>query len=176
MNGRKWTEDEDIYLEYFVYESDSNIEDAAKHLNRSKGAVSTRLTYLRDKSDAVVYIKRRWTEQEDEFIKMYYRQLPDKNIAIRLNRSEQAVKSRRGYLSLSRIRPITRHKAKILELIRKGCYRPEIAKELDIDEKSLSRFLKMNNIYCPAVPYEERSRKIKELERRHITNAIPRKN
>ncbi|EMZ7967095.1 hypothetical protein ABE648_002313, partial [Listeria monocytogenes] len=31
----EWTEDEDIYLEYFVYENDDNISKAAEFLGRT---------------------------------------------------------------------------------------------------------------------------------------------
>ncbi|KET11511.1 hypothetical protein JHQ42_15915, partial [Listeria monocytogenes] len=34
----EWTEDEDIYLEYFVYENDDNISKAAEFLGRTKDA------------------------------------------------------------------------------------------------------------------------------------------
>lgn len=169
-NGKIWTEDEDIYLEYFVYQGDSSMAEAAEYLGRSTGAVSARLTYLREKNKSVLYVKRRWTDKEDSFINQHYRHLTDEVIGLRLNRTSQAIKTRRKFLKLSRVQPITKHKKKIIELISKGYYRPEIAKELDINANSLSTFLRMNNIYCPVVPYAERTRRIKEFESRCISN------
>lgn len=162
MNGRKWTEDEDIYLEYFVYENDATIQAAARFLNRTEGAVNTRLTALRKNDAKTAYMKRRWKKSEDQFLKDHYKLMTDELLSKRLMRTIQSIKSRRKYLRLSRTRPVHIHKKKILELIKEGYYRTEIAKELDVDVKSLSTFLRQNNIYCKPVLGEQRTEKMKQ--------------
>lgn len=37
--AKKWTEDDDIYLEYFVFEGDTLVEEAADFLGRSFGEI-----------------------------------------------------------------------------------------------------------------------------------------
>lgn len=166
--ARRWTEDEDIYLEYFAFEGDSSIQEAADFLNRSKAAVVSRLQHLRKKDSSVRCLKRKWSEKEDEFLKKNYRVMKNSEIAESLRRTSAAVDQRKKKLKLRTIRPITVHKDKIIDLIQKGYYRPEIAKELNINEASLVNFLKHNNIYCKPVPYKMRTKKIREINERRL--------
>jgi dsDNA-specific endonuclease/ATPase MutS2 len=169
MNGRRWTEDEDIYLEYFVLNGDTPITEAANFLDRSWGATCTRLTELRKIDPNVHYVKKRWSSKEDEFLKQNHQMLTDDQLAQSLNRTVEAVKTRRvKHLRLIKNQKITAKKKEIKELIEKGYYRPEISKKIDVDEKSLSTFLRLNNIHCPEVPYSQRTAKMKEVENRYI--------
>ncbi|NSP64419.1 hypothetical protein HRF19_05465 [Enterococcus faecalis] len=160
--AKKWTEDDDIYLEYFVFEGDTLVEEAADFLGRSFGAVCTRLTELRKKDPEVRYLKRRWSKKEDDFLRRNYRSISTNDSSLALNRTTESVKSRRAFLGLTLIRPITPRKDEVRELIKNGYYSPHVAKTLNIDDISLSKFLKINNIYCPAVPYEKRTKEAKK--------------
>lgn len=160
--GRRWTEDDDIYLEYFAYQGDSSIQEAAEFLNRSKAAVVARLQHLRKKDKNVRCLKRKWTNKEDAFLKRNYFLMKNAELAESLDRSKAAVDQRKAVLGLRVIKPISIHKEKIIELINKGYYRPEVAKELDINVDSLRHFLIINNIKCRPVPYELRTKKIRE--------------
>lgn len=164
----RWTEDEDVYLEYFAYEGDSGIQEADEYLNRSKAAVVSRLQYLRKKDSNVRCLKRKWSEKEDEFLRKNYRVMKNNELAKRLGRTCAAVDQRKKILELRTIRPITVHKDKIIELIQKGYYRPEIAKELNINEASLVKFLIINKIYCKPVPYKMRTKQIREINERRL--------
>lgn len=164
----RWAEDEDIYLEYFAYEGDSSIQEAAEFLNRSKAAVVSRLQYLRKKDSSVRYLKRKWSEKEDEFLRKNYRVMKNDDLAKRLGRTPAAVDQRKKVLELRIIRPITIHRDRIINLIQRGYYRPEIAKELNINEASLVNFLIINKIYCKPVPYELRTKKIREINERRL--------
>lgn len=64
-----WSDDEDIYLEYFVYERDVNIMEAAEFLGRTKVAVVNRLAVLRKRDENVGYIRRPWTKKRRRDIK-----------------------------------------------------------------------------------------------------------
>ena len=93
----RWTEDEDVYLEYFAYEGDSGIQEAAEYLNRSKAAVVSRLQYLRKKDSNVRCLKRKWSEKEDEFLRKNYRVMKKNELAKRLGRTCAAVDQRKKY-------------------------------------------------------------------------------
>ncbi|WP_348922056.1 hypothetical protein [Enterococcus rotai] len=159
--GRRWVEDDDIYLEYYVYSGDGNIKQAADFLGRSPAAVVARLTKLRKEDRSVLRLKRKWLQKEDDFLKNNYKTMSNEQLSQRLGRSIPAIVSRKQTLDLRTIRPIAIHREKILELIDQGYYRPEIAKELNINEASLVNFLLINNIHCDDVPYSERTRKMR---------------
>ncbi|MBF2563121.1 hypothetical protein [Listeria seeligeri] len=98
---RKWTEDEDAYLAYFACCNDAKIQDAADYLERTLYSVENRLEYLR-KTGEVSYMRPRWTQKEDKFIREHYSSLSLKDIAKRLNRSYSAIKRRAWVLSVKR--------------------------------------------------------------------------
>ncbi|HFL0060679.1 TPA: hypothetical protein ACGX1Y_002412 [Listeria monocytogenes] len=102
-----WTEDDDIYLEYFVFENDTNINEAAEFLNRTHNAVRTRIVNLRKKDTSVAYIRKRWTEKEDDFLKNNYKAMSDVVLAERLQRTKGAVTGRKRTLGLQKIYKLT---------------------------------------------------------------------
>ncbi|HEM1440059.1 hypothetical protein ORY89_06380 [Listeria monocytogenes] len=102
-----WSEDDDIYLEYFVFENDTNINEAAEFLNRTHNAVRTRIVNLRKKDSSVAYIRKPWTEKEDDFLKNNYKAMSDKVLAERLQRTKGAVTGRKRLLGLKKIYKVT---------------------------------------------------------------------
>ncbi|WP_270745016.1 hypothetical protein [Lactococcus petauri] len=163
---KRWTEDEDDYLKYFVFSGDSTLKDAAELLGKTPGAVSARLTELRKIDRSVQYLNRRWTEKEDDYLRENYLKYDTKILSKNLGRTVESVKSRKSHLKLSLVRPITKHKKIIIALANKGYYRKEIARFLNIDEKSLANFLRLNKIHCDYVPLNERTKDLKKV----ITN------
>lgn len=159
---KRWTEDEDDYLKYFVFSGDSTIKDAAELLEKTPAAVSARLTELRKIDQSVQYLHRRWTEKEDNYLKANYLKYDAKILAKNLGRTVESVKSRKAQLKLSLVRPVTKHKEIIVALANKGYYRKEIARFLNIDEKSLATFLRLNKIHCDYVPLAERTKNLKK--------------
>ncbi|MFS1030303.1 hypothetical protein ACFC89_16905 [Enterococcus casseliflavus] len=97
---KNWTEDDLIYLEYFVYEGDEKLKEAAKFLGRSLNAVECMLQRLRKENKDVCYMQKNWTEAEDDFIRKYYKVMSGPAIAIRLGRTYGAVRDRRSFLGL----------------------------------------------------------------------------
>lgn len=159
--AEKWTEDDDIYLEYFAYDGDAPIKDAAEFLNRTKAATVCRLVNLRKNNKDVHYIKKKWSLKEDEFLKNNYSNMNNLQLSERLNRTPAAVSIRKSTLGLKVIKPIAIHREKIIEMSKQGYYRTQIAKELNINVDSLRKFLIDNEIDCVPVPYELRSKKFK---------------
>ncbi|EOG9484143.1 hypothetical protein ACLLFN_003206, partial [Listeria monocytogenes] len=97
----EWTEDEDIYLEYFVYENDDNISKAAEFLGRTKDAVINRLVKLRKRDSSVSFIRRPWTKKEDEILKNNYIIMSNDQLAERLRRTKASVAARKVLLGLT---------------------------------------------------------------------------
>ncbi|MBC2242241.1 hypothetical protein [Listeria booriae] len=151
-----WTEDEDVYLAYFVYENDTDIGEAAIFLNRSRNAVKSRLVSLRKRDDSVGYIRRKWTEEEDEFLRQNYKIMSNKSLGESLRRTSAAIDYRKRFLKLKPSRAVSIHRNRIIDMAAKGYYRTEIAKELDINVIALNGFLAKNNIYCEKKPMRER--------------------
>lgn len=160
---KRWTEDEDDYLKYFVFSGEATIKDAAELLGRSSGSVSARLTELRRSDSSVQYLHRRWTDKEDDYLRENYLKYDTKILSKNLGRSVESVKSRKAQLKLSLVRPITKHREIIVSLANKGYYRKEIACFLNIDEKSLANFLRLNKIHCDYVPLSERTKNLKKV-------------
>ncbi|WP_406834413.1 hypothetical protein ABLU29_09710 [Lactococcus lactis] len=90
---KRWTEDEDDYLKYFVFSGDSAIKDAAELLEKTPAAVSARLTELRKIDQSVQYLYRRWTEKEDNYLRENYLKYNAKILAKNLGRTVESVKS-----------------------------------------------------------------------------------
>lgn len=160
---KRWTEDDDDYLKYFVFSGDSTIKEAAELLEKTPAAVSTRLTELRKIDQSVHYLHRRWTEKEDDYLRENYLKYDAKILAKNLGRTVESVKSRKSQLRLTIVRPVAKHRKTIIAMAKKGYYRKEIARFLNIDEKSLATFLRMNKIYCEYVPTSERTKDLKKV-------------
>lgn len=140
-----WTEDDLIYLEYFVYEGDEKLKEAAKFLGRTLGAVETMLKRLRKENKNVYYINKKWTEKEDDFIRKNYQTMSGPTIAIRLGCTYGAVKNRRSFLGLKQKR--TKEKeGEIRKLLAEGYYLSQIARELGINLNTLRTYCITNEI------------------------------
>lgn len=161
--AKKWTEDEDIYLEYLAFQGDANLQEAAEFLGRTVAAIVSRLVLLRKRNNEVCYLREPWSEKEDNFLRNNYKTLKNNQLAESLNRTVPAVSNRKKLLGLKSIRPIAVHREKIIEMARRGFYRSDIAKELNINEASLRVFLINEKIYCERVPYSISTEKIRKL-------------
>lgn len=112
MRYRSWTDEEDEYIAYFVACNDTNLQEAADFLGRTLSSVENRLAKLRQKGK-ILYMRREWTEEEDEYIeKTYYLKSAD-YIAYKLNRSVFAVRNRASKLGVSEKLPENRRKRNV---------------------------------------------------------------
>lgn len=156
MSDKKWTEDEDIYLEYFISEGDTNLSEAAAFLKRSYNSVASRCDFLRRNNPELPFFNRKWTKKEDDFIRAHYQSLTYKNISTRLNRSVQAVDYRIRYLGLKKTKALKEYDEEIRILANKGCSYSEIARELNLIASSVSNYAKKNNINVRKLTKSER--------------------
>lgn len=132
-----WTEDELIYLEYFVYENDATLKEAAEFLGRSLIAVRSKLHEMRKEVGGIGYMGKQWTKQEEAFIKNSYQILTCSEIASRLSKSTIAVSSHAFKLGLKKTKKVKEQDAKIRTLISEGYYLSQISRELGINKDSL---------------------------------------
>ncbi|MCX8074141.1 MAG: hypothetical protein N2749_00955 [Clostridia bacterium] len=107
-NNRPWTIDEENYL-IKNYTIKSNIE-LSDYLNRSMQSIRTKASKLnlkkekrkkKKEKEKNIFLKR-WTKEEEEYIKKYY---PSENISLiseKLGRSEMAIIKKANYLGVKR--------------------------------------------------------------------------
>lgn len=160
--GRRWTEDEDIYLEYFVYGNDGKIHEAADFLGRSVGAVHARLYILRQNDTTVSMTNRRWTISEQEYLKRHHSAMSVRNMARRLRRSESSVAWRLNMLGLTKTKSIEMYDAEIRNLAENGYYLSQVVRALGIRKSSLVSYAKRNRIEFRKATGEEMIAALKE--------------
>ncbi|QDA74613.1 hypothetical protein EOT00_06530 [Listeria seeligeri] len=142
-----WSEEDDIYLEYFVFENDANINEAAAFLNRTHNAVRTRIINLRKEDSSVAYIRKPWTAKEDDFLKNNYKVMSDAMLAERLRRTKGAVTGRKRTLGLKKIYKITTSQdKKIRSLGSAGHTITEIADAVQVPRRVVCSYVHNHNI------------------------------
>ena len=152
---RKWTEDELVYLEYFVFENDTQLIDASKHLNRSTNAIRKKLCKMRKEDNFRCYMHRLWSEKEDEFLKKHYLSMKNKYIADRLNRTVGAVEFRAKKLGLTKHKKIKELDTEIRRLIDEDYYLSQICTKLNIKMSSLIAHCQREKIPYKKMPRTE---------------------
>lgn len=165
MNGKKWTEDEEIYLEYYLFDGEMKDYKAAEEfLRRSNRSISAKVTDMKKQGVPINNFKRRWTEEEVVFLKRHYSILKPKNIAHRLNRTTAAVQEKARLLGISKeSRP--RHKdAEIRWLAERGLTRREIAHQTGMSYDSIRNYVFYNNIEVKPVSINERIRFMRKYQ------------
>lgn len=159
--SKNWTEDEDIYLEYYLFSQDGKLEEAAKFLGRSLNAVIKHASILR-KGRKDYYICRKWTEEEDNYIKANYKSVSYQSIGLRLGRSQKAVSNRARHLGLRKNNSLIALDSKIRKMANEGDYPADIARNLNLDYETLREYLNKHNITYQAMPTEESLKKARE--------------
>lgn len=147
--GKRWTEDDDIYLAYFVFgfEDGDRVHDAAEFLNRSHAATIQRIRYLRKRNiDDVPKIRKKWSEKEINFLKEHFHHMTYEDIAERLGRTRFAVASEVAVLGLRKLKSIESSDAEIRRLAEEGCYLSEIATCIGVTPDSLRCYMRRKNI------------------------------
>lgn len=163
IKSKKWTDDEDIYLEYFIYENDAKIQEAAIFLNRTVKAIYTRLVILRKNNNLVCYARKKWTKDEKEYIKKNYLAISVKNMAERLGRTESAVAYQMRQLGVRKIKAIEVFDKKIRKLAAEGYYLRQASRILGISNTSLINYCSRKGITFRKATSEETTAKLKEV-------------
>ncbi|MDT2570277.1 hypothetical protein P7D97_01515 [Enterococcus raffinosus] len=159
--ARRWTEDEDTYLEYFLFNKDTHLEEAAKFLNRSLNATILRASVVRKKRRGY-YICRKWTSEEDEYIKANYETVSYKLIGLRLGRSSKSVSARVRFLGLRKNQSLVAMDEQIRQMAGEGVYLVDIARSLKIEYETLRDYLSKHNINCRVMTRDESLERARE--------------
>lgn len=147
QKDNKWTEDDDIYLSYFVWNGDEKIRVASEFLNRSYGATKHRISYLRKQDpDNVPRMMKKWTKEEVDFLKTHYSHMTCKSIAERLGRSFAAVEAEVATLGLKKLKLLKTYDDEIRKLAEEGYYLSEIASIIGVRQHSLYDYMWRKNI------------------------------
>lgn len=149
-----WDEDEEIYLEYFALEKDSNLEVAANFLGRSVNSVQLHLSLIRNKRKDY-YVNRVWTSQEDEYIRKHHKSYGYKVIAQNIGRSHKAVAERAVQLGLRKKQSLEAMDKEIRQLATDGICPADIARMLHVKYASLHDYLKKHDISYKPLTTEE---------------------
>lgn len=127
---KPWTEDEKIYLEYYIFSDDtSDFNEASYYLDRSKGSLRKQAFLIR-KDNKDLRFRKEWTEEDLNFLKQNYLIKTDKEIAFKLQRTKNAVERKRLLLGLKKRSTKEERQSAVRSLIKKGLTRKEIASEL----------------------------------------------
>ncbi len=166
--NKRWSQKEIDLLK--TYYSITSIEEISEKLpNRSIDAIHKKASDLKiafspdeenlifskleeickkvDRIEKFIYglKKSYWTKEEDDYLTENYQKKSIKEIAMSLSRTKASVQNRKALLNLTRpkTKPIRNPEfdLKLKELYYKATYK-EIAKELNIGQASLSRFIR----------------------------------
>lgn len=151
---KTWTEDEEIYLEYYLYQGEKSYSNAIEFLERSPRSVWGKTNQLRKKDKSVSYIQKPYSEEEIGFIKKNYKTTPVKIIAKKLGRPEGSIRHKAYELGIKKRVNISDYDSEIKELAKAGFHKSKIAKELGLKTTSVHNYIRRNGIKCEEAPRE----------------------
>lgn len=166
MKQRRWSEDEEIYLDYFLHEPDQDFKAVAEFLGRSVKSVSTKADRMRKLEKNKRYLEKRhpYSEKEIEFLKRNYQTMKYKEIAIALRRSEISVQKKAWRLGLEKLHKPIEKKEEILRLNAKGLNSKEIGNIVNLPPKVIREFCTRQGVKNVPVKKEEYQKKFREME------------
>jgi hypothetical protein len=146
-NDYFWSEDDIIYLEYASQDKNVDLEEVARFLGRSIVSVKSKLYDLRKNGEGS-YIKRPWTEKEDNYLRRYYQTHEIKVLAKSLNRTVPALHHRAKALGIqykhSDFYPL--YHEKMVKLGKEGKTAKEIAEILKLNRRSVEDYLQRHKL------------------------------
>jgi len=162
---KKWSEDDEIYLEYLAYDEElKNYDDAAEFLGRSNKSIRQKLYEMRRELPNIGYIEKPWTDREIEFLRKNYLVIPADKLAERLRRTEGAVFQKAYKSGIRKRTRISDYDLEIREMASKGMYRYEIARELGLNANSVLYYINRNKIPCKHAPKEANQKHFRDEE------------
>lgn len=166
MEERTWTEDEEIYLEYFMLDPDHTFKEAADFLGRTVTSVSAKVRYMRKRSRVKRYMPthRPWSEKEIQFLKRRYCAVTNKEIAISLSRTERSVRKKAIDIGLRKSKQPRLVGAQIKEFNRQGLNSKQIGEKLGLPAIVVHQWCNRNGVEVIPVPKEESQATIRRME------------
>lgn len=155
MTRKKWSEDEEAYIEYYLYDGEEKDYNAASEfLDRTHSSIMSKVSDMRKKDEKVHYILRPFTEKEVGFIRTNYKKMTAAAIADRLCRTESAIITKAHELGVSKRKQLRFYDSEIRRLAAEGCYRSEIARILSLNAVSVHQYINRHGIECEYAPKE----------------------
>lgn len=155
---RRWSEDEELYLERYCYEPEEDIEDVAKFLGRTPASVASKLSRMRTYCDVYVPRKlRRYTKKEIEYIKKMYSSVPAAEIAKVLNRPVGSVMEKARQLNIRKQTSLKKYDVEIRKLAKLGKTTVEIGLLIGISDRQVADYCYRNSIDFKRISNQERN-------------------
>ena len=146
MAGRRWTEDEVDYLEWYVLSREEHdLTQACKFLDRSYQAVRSKLAKLQ-KYNPNLQFQPKWSDADDSYILKYYQRFSYKTLARILGRSEKAIRDRIRKLGKRKILDLTIFHKDIVLLANQGIAVKDIAQKLGLHYNQVYYYLNKHQI------------------------------
>lgn len=89
---------------------------------------------------------REWTDEDVKFLKENYRTMPTAEIAERLGRTEDAIRSAASIFGATKRVNLKRHLREIREMMREGKSREHIAESLGVSRSSVCDFVRKERL------------------------------
>ncbi len=159
-----WSEDDDIYLEYYLYDPDeTSIEEVCHFLGRTKMAVEKRMSILRKENKAGRF-KNDWSKKEDDIIKKFWHKTGKELAELLPNRTPGACRARRANLGIRKsVKDFSFYHDDIIELAAQGFTRREIARKLGISYNALRGYVYTRKIDVVKADNQEVYRRLNHM-------------
>ncbi|WP_440894950.1 hypothetical protein ACS127_10270 [Amphibacillus sp. Q70] len=156
MSRKQWTEDEIIYLEYYIYSAEErDYKAAAEFLDRSLNAVQLKASKLRKENKDIGYLYKPYSDYEIEYIKTNYKKLSLKSMSEHLGRSENALTLAANKIGIKRLNRFNIKDDKALRnMAEEGLWISEIARRLRYHRKTIANYAKKHGIKIKLAPRE----------------------
>lgn len=145
---KRWDTDDEVYLEIYYNDKENiSVQDASEILPGTKKNITSKASALRKEGVNIRYMRKRWTDKEDDYIRKHYKTTPYAILAMRFSVTEKAIKERIRYLGLPRkFQNMTKYDSEIRELAKRGLSRKEIASVLGLKASQVQGYVIRNGI------------------------------
>lgn len=171
VKHRRWTTDEEDFLEAFYRDPDKNYDSIAEFLGRSKKEIESKRYRMNKDRGCEWYVVRSWTDRETRFLKANYFFMESAQIAKSLKRSKASVDKKAFQLGLKKNSYPSKKSSEIKKLVDEGFNSKEIAKMTGFTPESIRKFCYRNNLKITYVAKEERQQAFRQAEQMRIAEA-----
>lgn len=168
---QRWTEDEEIYLEYYLYDEESkNYDDAAEFLGKSHRKITKKAYKMRKKDKNIQCIQKDYQDWEIEYLKKAYFMTTTDVMSERLGRSRESIIAKANQLGITKLQKVREYDKEIRALASEGYTRAEIARKLKLKPKSVGDYINRNNIDCQYATREVMGKAFREDETKRFSS------
>lgn len=164
--AERWSEDDEIYLEYFLYSTEDNLyKDAQEFLNKDIKSIYYKASSLRQKDKNVRHLKKPYSERDILYMKRMYKIQTYKEIGEVLGRDSKAIHRKIKELGLVKNKRLKDYDEEIRRLAAQGHYKSEIARRIGVKPHSLHYYLEKHSIECAKAPKDSNQKYFRDLDK-----------